>query len=312
MTTETKENLGKFVRIAKDAKLGEYVVFAPPKGQEGSYLSRKAWYGRNRLDQYNDARIAGEIIRINPKSITIKSVTKGDWNYGHEYKVPKDAQATVDLTEYMKKEVPEFKPIQIKSKQPKPERREQEGKEEEERLNNAVGLHPDYGNWANYLKTQTELKEEKNGYKHYVTSNQHYIVTPKGEIDKYFGYHGNNAFDKISKNPKEYEKEKTEVKQNIRETLARLRGEKEETSQLSVTELERRQAARSLPSQIQDVSQSHQITVTTDSPRVKVWVRDPGSMDIEGIDTPNKQKAGNLKQSRKMQTGKKKWGRGKF
>lgn len=102
------------VQSAADVKLGGYYVFTPPK-DSGSYLDRKCWYGKKLLREFNDAMVNGQVIKINPKSVTIKNVTAGDWNYGHEYKIPKDARATVDLTEMMKSRVSTFKPLNIGS-----------------------------------------------------------------------------------------------------------------------------------------------------------------------------------------------------
>ncbi len=65
-------------------------------------------------------------------------------------------------------------------------------------LTNNVGLHSDYENWAYFLKTQTELKETKNGWKHYVSSNAHYIVSPEGAVATFYGFHGNAAFERLS------------------------------------------------------------------------------------------------------------------
>ncbi len=48
--------------------------------------------------------------------------------------------------------------------------------------------------------------------------------------------------------------------------------------------------ARSLLSQSSDESQEHSLVVDPDDPRVKRWKRDPGSMDVRGIDTPKKGK----------------------
>lgn len=35
-----------------------------------------------------------------------------------------------------------------------------------------------------------------------------------------------------------------------------------------------------------DISRSHQITINPDDPRQKRWLKDPGSMDILGVDNP--------------------------
>ena len=65
------------------------------------------------------------------------------------------------------------------------------------RLDNHISLHPDNKTWVNFLKG-TELREEINGWKHYISSNGHYIVSPTGEVKVFHGYHGQNAFDKLS------------------------------------------------------------------------------------------------------------------
>ncbi len=95
-----------------NVKLGGYYVFTAPEGS-GGYLDRKKWYGSKQLHEFNNAFVDGQVIKINPKSVTIQKVTVGDWDYGHIYKIPKDARATVDLTDEMKKRTTTFKPLDI-------------------------------------------------------------------------------------------------------------------------------------------------------------------------------------------------------
>jgi len=119
MATATEEKLKLGEQLAGDAKLGGYYIFTPPE-RAGGYLMRKGWYGTRSLDQFNDSQVDGQVIRINPKSVTVKAVTEGEWNYGHIYRVPKDAKATKDLTELMHKHVKSFKPVEVKGVSPKP------------------------------------------------------------------------------------------------------------------------------------------------------------------------------------------------
>ena len=46
-------------------------------------------------------------------------------------------------------------------------------------------------------------------------------------------------------------------------------------------------ARRSPRAQAIDESQTHQVTIDVDSPKVKQWVKDPSTADIKGIDTPS-------------------------
>lgn len=55
-------------------------------------------------------------------------------------------------------------------------------------------------------------------------------------------------------------------------------------------ELQRIHASRSPLSQSMDNRQRHSVIVEPSSPRVKVWIRDAGRMDIKGIDTPSSYK----------------------
>lgn len=55
---------------------------------------------------------------------------------------------------------------------------------------------------------------------------------------------------------------------------------------LPAPNINRIESERSKLSQSQDVNKKHSIIITQDSPRIKVWVRDPGKMDVLGVDTP--------------------------
>lgn len=50
--------------------------------------------------------------------------------------------------------------------------------------------------------------------------------------------------------------------------------------------LEKRQADRTHLSQASDKSRRHSIIVSPEDPKVRTWMKDPGSMDVFGIDTP--------------------------
>lgn len=50
------------------------------------------------------------------------------------------------------------------------------------------------------------------------------------------------------------------------------------------------QSQRSKQSQNQDASRKHSIVISPDSPKLKYWVKDQGSMDVQGIDTPTKRR----------------------
>lgn len=54
-----------------------------------------------------------------------------------------------------------------------------------------------------------------------------------------------------------------------------------------LTKLQRIHAGRSSQARIRDEQQRHQVTLEADSPRVKVWLKDPSAADIKGIDTPS-------------------------
>jgi hypothetical protein len=93
-------------------------------------------------------------------------------------------------------------------------------KPEKERsnLNNIIGLHPSNGSWANFLK-DAELREEKNGIKHYISSNGHYIVLPDGEVITFYGHHGQVAFDDIVRDKDKWLKEREKAEKEMEELL---------------------------------------------------------------------------------------------
>lgn len=93
---------------------------------------------------------------------------------------------------------------------------------EEPRLDNAVGLHPDHGNWANFLKDK-ELRGEGNGWKWYGYTNHNWFVSPDGLVIKdVFGYHGANLWREIQKDPEKWLREREDIRREIRDTLARI------------------------------------------------------------------------------------------
>lgn len=55
---------------------------------------------------------------------------------------------------------------------------------------------------------------------------------------------------------------------------------------LSAPNINKIESERSKLSQSQDVNKKHSIIITQDSPRIKVWIKNPGSMDVLGVDTP--------------------------
>ena len=65
-------------------------------------------------------------------------------------------------------------------------------------LDNVIELHPSNGSWRNFLK-DAELRETKNGVKHYISSNGHYIVLPDGEVITFYGYKGQAALKRLPK-----------------------------------------------------------------------------------------------------------------
>lgn len=68
---------------------------------------------------------------------------------------------------------------------------------EQKHLDNCVDLHESWINWLNYLNTNCELRDTFKKYHYYVSSNHHYIITPEGEVPRYFGYHGTNAWNTV-------------------------------------------------------------------------------------------------------------------
>lgn len=54
--------------------------------------------------------------------------------------------------------------------------------------------------------------------------------------------------------------------------------------------LRKKQERRTVRAKKQDNAQKNKETVSSTSPRVRTWVKDPGEMDIRGIDTPRKRR----------------------
>jgi len=194
------------------------------------------------------------------------------------------------------------------------------------RLDNCLELHPDNKNWANFLKG-TDLKEEKNGWKHYVSSNGHYIVSPTGEVKVYYGYSGNSAFVRLSESglvgrasksvplnwddlhiqsreeilsgagmqtelaAKKWADLDTWVQGLLKDSLTRRsKGKAKIASASDVVELQSIEDSRSSLSKSSDERQEHSLIVEPDDPKVDKWLRDQGSMDVRGIDTPRRGK----------------------
>ncbi|MDG6912624.1 MAG: hypothetical protein JRN35_06025 [Nitrososphaerota archaeon] len=65
-----------------------------------------------------------------------------------------------------------------------------------------------------------------------------------------------------------------------------LRGTLEDLAKNGEASLQSVESSRSARSRESDERQSNSLTVSPDDPRTKRWKRDPGSMDVEGIDTP--------------------------
>jgi len=99
---EWTQSISQKTRPASEVKEGEFVKFTPPETSRGEGIL-KPWYGKERLNQFNDGSVMGRVIKINPKSITIKVENAGAWNDGHIYKIPKEANATTDMSPYFDK-----------------------------------------------------------------------------------------------------------------------------------------------------------------------------------------------------------------
>jgi hypothetical protein len=101
---ETFEDWGRSIiegkRPANEVKIGEFIRFTPPTDHGGNYMGREPWYGKDRPKQYSDSEVFGRVVKINPKSITIRNEDKGAWNEGHEYKIPKNANASIDMAPF--------------------------------------------------------------------------------------------------------------------------------------------------------------------------------------------------------------------
>ncbi len=82
---------------ACDLKIGQLAIFTPPADWPSldSYAVAP-WYGQDKPREFNDKFVEGEVIKINPTTVRIKQTfDKERWNYGHEYIVPKEAEAVV-------------------------------------------------------------------------------------------------------------------------------------------------------------------------------------------------------------------------
>jgi hypothetical protein len=99
----------------------------------------------------------------------------------------------------------------------------------------------------------------------------------------------------------------------------RLRGEahaarrdanKIEKSIPHIAELRAIHNTHSTQSKAMDESQQHSIVVNPDSPRVKQWIRNPGSMDIQGIDTKSRQRIIKQPKARKLKSSDRELGYG--
>ena len=66
-------------------------------------------------------------------------------------------------------------------------------------LLNKVGLHSNYNNWSEFLSKRTVLKETTTNYAWYIEGNCHYIVDSNGLIELHLGYHGQLAWNKLTK-----------------------------------------------------------------------------------------------------------------
>lgn len=81
-------------------------------------------------------------------------------------------------------------------------------------------------------------------------------------------------------------------------TIEHLEGAKYDTTPGTITEIKGseygqaalidRQTDRTTRAQSADVARTNKIVVLPGSPRVAIWVKDPGRMDVQGIDTPPK------------------------
>lgn len=91
-------------------------------------------------------------------------------------------------------------------------------KKERPNLDNIVGLHPSNNSWRNFLK-DAELREEKNGIKHYISSNSHYIVLPDGEVITFYGVRGQGAFNAIVEDREGWLKEREKAEKEVGDIL---------------------------------------------------------------------------------------------
>ena len=59
---------------------------------------------------------------------------------------------------------------------------------------------------------------------------------------------------------------------------------------LAASKIRATQKKRSPRAKVQDAKRKHSVVVGMKSPKTKVWARNPGKLDIRGIDTPKKKK----------------------
>jgi hypothetical protein len=72
-----------------------------------------------------------------------------------------------------------------------------------------------------------------------------------------------------------------------------------DTTQPYFTELMAIHESRSPHSRVADEGMEHSLIVDPDDPRVKQWIKDPGRMDVRGVDTPRKRKVKRKASTRK-------------
>ena len=99
-------------------------------------------------------------------------------------------------------------------------------------------------------------------------------------------------------------KPKAEVKKERKpraKSKAKSKAEKPEGKRLLKGELLEIQEGRSERSQSSDLAREHSVVVPVTSRRTRTWSRKPGSMDVQGIDTPRKKKAKRGKKSSRAQ-----------
>jgi hypothetical protein len=90
-------------------------------------------------------------------------------------------------------------------------------------LDNNVGLHPDYKSWRDFLADHVKeggKVEERDGWKHYIYANQHWIVDPEGNVYGYVGYHGSNAWKEIKEDPNQWLAKRSKYQKDLKDLLS--------------------------------------------------------------------------------------------